>query len=233
VKPYVERMHQEAARLRAALRRLEHDNGLHKRVPADHRAVRREVGRWVIVPLGDQERHAVLTRELRAVEANLTAALSAPAEPRLVVLVGCVATKRAPQLDDRGRPRRWPAADLYVSDLFRRRRAYAERRAPDAWGILSAPAGFLWPDQLVAPYDFKLSELKASERWAWACRVSHRLRDFAPPKLLRIEIHAGELYCRDLAVVLRRVGAQVNLPVAGLALGQQLRWYHEQEQRAT
>jgi hypothetical protein len=49
MKPYLERMRQEVARLRVALARLEHENASHKAVPSDHVAVRRELGRWIVI----------------------------------------------------------------------------------------------------------------------------------------------------------------------------------------
>jgi hypothetical protein len=74
--PYTERMQREAARLRAAVRLLEHENALHKAVSSDQEAVRRGAdGRWITVRRGlDLSRHHVLSRELRAVEAKLDAA---------------------------------------------------------------------------------------------------------------------------------------------------------------
>jgi hypothetical protein len=170
----------------------------------------------------------VLTRELRRIEAAIAAAAT-PERRRLVVLVGCVSQKRPLEQDERGLPRHWPAADLYTSPLFRLRRSYAERHAPDAWAILSAQFGFLDPDEPTAPYDFRLSERNARERWAWARRCASRVSGFGPASTIRVELHAGELYCRDLAVELARDGAEVVRPVQGMAIGEQLRWYRQQQ----
>ena len=52
-----------------------------------------------------------------------------------IALVACVKTKAET-------PR--PARDLYVSDLFRKASAYAEKTA-DAWYILSAKYGHVRP----------------------------------------------------------------------------------------
>ena len=117
MKPYRERMEQEAARLRAALRRLETTSGQHRAVAPDFQGIRRAHGAWVTVRRFDQARYDTLARELRAVEARLAAALAAPPGRRLVVLVGCVATKRPAELYERGITRRWPAVDVYTSPL--------------------------------------------------------------------------------------------------------------------
>jgi uncharacterized protein DUF6884 len=233
VKPYRERMEQEAARLRAALRRLETTSGQHRAVAPDFQGIRRAHGAWVTVRRFDQARYDTLARELRAVEARLAAALAAPpGGRRLVVLVGCVATKRPAELDERGIARRWPAADVYTSPLWARRRAYAERQAPGAWAILSARHGLLRPDQPIAPYDATLAELTPRERQGWAHSCARAVLDHGPAHALRVEVHAGELYWRGLAAELERAGVEVALPVRGLAIGQQLQWYRQQEEHA-
>jgi hypothetical protein len=323
MKPYAERMQQEAARLRAALGRLEHSGAQHKPVPSDHVGLRWEHGSWLIVRRADMARRAALTRELAAVEAKMAAAGDPDAEPppappaapgmvayrermeakaarlradlarlddvhgghpagdpdhcnlcrttggrppvrrpdparrealagalrwveertaaalavppggRLrVVLVGCVASKRPAELDERGFAREWPAADVYTSPLWAKRRAYAEREAPGAWAILSARHGLLRPDEPIAPYDTNLGDLCDRERSGWAHHVAGDVLDLGPGHALRVELHAGEPYCRELAARLERAGAEVVRPLRGLAIGQQLRWYREHEERA-
>lgn len=63
--------------------------------------------------------------------------------PPDLVLIGCVKSKL-------GVPA--PAEELYVSPLFRKRRAYAES-AGTPWFVLSAEHGLLAPSDVVAPYD--------------------------------------------------------------------------------
>lgn len=140
-----------------------------------------------------------------------------PAERQLVVLVGCVAGK----LD---RPA--PARDLYTSPLFRFRRRYAELHAPDRWAILSAQHGLVQPDEEVAPYNFRLDELRPRERQSWAIQVTNALtRRLGPASGLQVEIHAGELYWRELGHDLRLMGAEVVVPTRGMSIGRQLQWY--------
>ena len=56
-----------------------------------------------------------------------------------IAIVSCVKQKRASAA---------PARDLYVSELFRGLRRFAEVRA-DAWYILAAEHGLLHPDEAV------------------------------------------------------------------------------------
>lgn len=140
------------------------------------------------------------------------------AGPVRVVLIGCVAEKAA---------ERCAARDLYRSPLFRFRRAYAERTAPERWLILSAYADLVHPTEVLPPYDRRLSDLRVAEREAWAERVVSGLRGFgyAPWHRLVVELHAGSDYRERVVSMLRRHGAEVLEPLAGLGIGQQLGWY--------
>jgi hypothetical protein len=64
-----------------------------------------------------------------------------------------------------------PAESLYSSELFYRSRRYAQANF-DSWLILSAKHGLLKPDQLVSPYDCKLTTLSSSERAELSRRVA-------------------------------------------------------------
>jgi hypothetical protein len=68
-----------------------------------------------------------------------------------VIIVGCVKGKRAG--DDFV-----AAKDLYTSDLFKQRRAYAEATGKP-WYILSARHGLVHPDQEIPPYDETVADL--------------------------------------------------------------------------
>lgn len=82
-----------------------------------------------------------------------------------VVLVGCVKLKAAFAL---------PAEDLYVSPLFKRRRAFAERA--QRWFILSALHGLVRPEQVLEPYDMALADQSRAYRQEWGLRVVDTLR---------------------------------------------------------
>ncbi len=134
------------------------------------------------------------------------------------LLVGCVATKR---------DRPMPAKDLYASDLFARRRRYAERsRRP--WFILSALYGLVEPDRVIEPYDLALASLSPDQQNAWGERVAVHLEAVMGSLQGRVlEIHAGEEYVVALRTPLRRRGADLSRPLQGLTLGRQLQWYDQ------
>jgi hypothetical protein len=136
-----------------------------------------------------------------------------------VGLVGCVRQQGAGKA---------PARDLFVSPLFRARRAYVERTC-ERWYVLSALHGLVAPDEVLAPYDLKLKSLSQAERRAWSGRVLAQL-DAALGALgeLTFELHAGASYTNEgLVRGLRARGAAVELPAAGLGEAQELAFYHE------
>lgn len=137
--------------------------------------------------------------------------------PERIALVGCVKTK----LDVPA-----PAKDLYISPLFRGRRAHVERTC-GRWFVLSALHGMLGPDEVIAPYDHTLQRVSARGRRAWTGEVLAQLDQRLETIVGRvIEIHAGAAYAgHGLIEGLEARGATVDWPVAGLALGEQLAFY--------
>lgn len=151
-----------------------------------------------------------------------------------VILIGCTKAKRT---------ERSAARDLYdPSDLFRRRRRYAEASGVP-WAVLSARHGVLDPDQVADPYDFTIKQ-RMTEAWApkpWAVGVIQRCFRLAgrhavkPPgeeyarfvEPLTVEIHAGVDYVRavELAVPAFRTDITLVHPVAGMGIGEQKAWY--------
>ncbi|HVT64555.1 MAG TPA: hypothetical protein VHD81_05335 [Mycobacteriales bacterium] len=133
-----------------------------------------------------------------------------------VYLVGCVKDKRSSAA---------PARDLYTSDLFRKRRAYAEA-AGKPWFILSALHGLTAPDDVLEPYDLALKDQSTSYRSQWGSKVVVDLRariDLAAGSV--VEVHAGASYVEAIETPLRSSGLVVSWPLRGLTLGQQLSWY--------
>src|SRR2546425_12428966 len=99
-----------------------------------------------------------------------------------VGLVGCVKRKG---------PNRAAAAELYTSDLFRKRRAFVERSC-DCWFILSAKHGLLRPGDGIDPYDLELKQLSAPDRREWSKKVVARLEgEIGPLTGVTFEAHAG------------------------------------------
>jgi hypothetical protein len=136
------------------------------------------------------------------------------------VLVGCVATKLE-------RPA--PARDLYSSPLFRFRRAHAERSGLP-WLILSAEHGLVEPDRVIEPYDTALASLPAARRAGWGEGIAAGLeRRFGDLGGLTFEVHAGSDYVEAIRGPLRRRGAELSVPLRGMAIGEQLQWYSTAE----
>jgi cytoplasmic iron level regulating protein YaaA (DUF328/UPF0246 family) len=137
-----------------------------------------------------------------------------------VALVSCVKSKRNTAA---------AARDLYTSQLFRGLRRYAEGHA-DAWYILSAKYGVLQPDQIIHPYELTLKTMPKENRLAWAEQVQQQLIELLPAGALVI-ILAGQAYRENLIPFLERYGFPVEVPMAGLQFGQQLRWLKEKNLR--
>lgn len=132
-------------------------------------------------------------------------------------LVGCVKSKLAFPA---------PAGELYVSPLFRGRRAAVERSC-DRWFILSAAHGLVDPDRVLEPYDVTLTTRGSQQRREWARQVLNQLIETVGGLSGQtFEVHAGSAYTdHGLLEGLRAAGATVELPVAGLTMGQQLARY--------
>lgn len=140
------------------------------------------------------------------------------------ILIGCGKTKRA---------ERTVAKDLYTGSLFRARRNYAEKSGCE-WRIISAARGVLHPDELIEPYDTKMSDLSFLDRVAWPLAVTSNLIDYmedwavTDARGLRevvIEIHAGADYAERLKDVIIAAGMQAIWPMKGLSQGEQMKWY--------
>lgn len=156
----------------------------------------------------------------RAAPATIAVRRSAPSHAGSdVILLGCVKTK----LD-----RAAPARDLYTSELFRRRRAYAEATGV-RWFILSARHGLVAPADLLEPYDVHLGDQSADYREAWGRWVVARLASELDISGVTVEIHAGAAYVDAIRGHLDRCGASVVTPLAGLTQGEHLAWYAKSE----
>ncbi len=135
---------------------------------------------------------------------------------RRIALVGCVRSKRTGT---------HPARDLFVSALFRRRRAHVET-AGLRWWILSARHGLVRPDELLASYNETLNDMSSIERHAWGEKVLAQLHAELPElDGWTIEIHAGGRYVDAIRPGLLEQGSSVMVPTAGMGLGEQLAFY--------
>lgn len=139
-----------------------------------------------------------------------------PATTAAAVLVGCVATKR---------PQPMAAKELYDSELFRRRRAYAEASGRP-WFIVSGLHGLVDPDEVVEPYERSINDLAGPERAAWARGIADSLiRRLPTVSGQAVEVHAGIENVAALRRPLQALGVQVMTPLSGLRIGEQLQWY--------
>lgn len=126
-------------------------------------------------------------------------------------LIACVKEKAAQPM---------AAADLYRSVWFRKARALVEaKHAP--WLILSALHGIVDPEDVIAPYEQTLMNMRAAERRAWGERVVTQLIERGYKDGGPVIILAGALYREPIS---RWLGDRASVPMKGLAIGQQLAW---------
>lgn len=117
-----------------------------------------------------------------------------------------------------------------ASAWFRVARALAEMG--DAWFVLSAKYGLLFPDEEIEDYDLSLVGMSADQRRVWSVWVWGDLVWCLPELPCKVVILAGRLYRQYLAVDLRELGYEVEEPLAHIpGLGRQQRWMEEQCRR--
>jgi hypothetical protein len=136
---------------------------------------------------------------------------------KTVYLVSCVSRKGTG---------RQPAKELYVSDWFRKARKYVEHQG-ERWYILSAEHGLIFPDTVITPYDNTLNRASVYERRAWARRVLKGLKEVLAPGDCAVFI-AGARYREFLVPELLRMGVEVEIPMEGMRIGEQLSWLKKQ-----
>ena len=132
--------------------------------------------------------------------------------PTRIALVSCVKLKRDSAT---------PARDLYLSQLFRGLRRYAEANA-DCWYILSAEHGLVHPDQVIEPYERTLNAMPKQGRLAWADRVQQQLLRILPENA-QVILLAGARYREGIEPFLLERGFPVTVPLRGLRIGEQLK----------
>jgi cytoplasmic iron level regulating protein YaaA (DUF328/UPF0246 family) len=130
-----------------------------------------------------------------------------------VYLISCVRTKRDTPSQ---------AKDLYQSDWFKKARRVAEAFS-SKWFILSARFGLVRPDDVISPYDQTLNHMDITARREWA-QVVQRQMDIAMPNATKIVVFMSEPYREFLMDYLSRRADNVEVPMAGLWIGAQLRW---------
>jgi hypothetical protein len=118
------------------------------------------------------------------------------------------------------------ASEMYLpSNLFSKAFPYAKKHY-DIVSILSAKYGFLSLDDRVEPYDESLNGKGVAEIKAWSDRVFGQMNSRLDLKAIRVAyFHAGDRYRKYLIPKFEGVGIKCEVPLQGLRIGEQLRWY--------
>lgn len=138
----------------------------------------------------------------------------------VIGLVQCGAQKKATAA---------PAKDLYISSLFKKSKSFVESKC-DKWFILSAKYGLLLPEQVVEPYNETLKSYSVKERAIWAESVFEDISKHinSGDKIIFL---AGNCYGQFLIPKLQAMGIQIEVPMKGLRIGEQLHYLDVQNQR--
>ncbi len=137
---------------------------------------------------------------------------------KTVVLVGCGKSK----LDHSA-----PAQDLYTGPLFRKARAWAEKHG-DEWGILSAKHFLVMPDQVLKPYEKKLSDLSEDHLCRWVVTTNRQIR--YRWKLwegqIRVICLAGKDYAQafDSDWLWPKAKIKAEYPLSGMGIGKRIQF---------
>ena len=132
-----------------------------------------------------------------------------------VVLISCVSKKRDYTCK---------ARDLYISDLFKKSLEYAEMvLKADKIFILSAEYGLVPIDKVIAPYDKTLNKMNKIERLVWSKLVLEDLKQYIDINNDAVTFLAGKRYREYIEPHIKNV----NVPMEGLGIGQQLRYLKE------
>ncbi|ANC78209.1 DUF6884 domain-containing protein [Fictibacillus phosphorivorans] len=121
------------------------------------------------------------------------------------------------------------AIDLYISPLFVKSVQYAQNHYDDFF-FFSAKEGLVTKDQYIEPYNVSIKNFTTSEKREWAHHVIQDLEQNIKPSQCKIYIHGGWVYREFLQPALERAGFQFEVPLEGYSIGNQLKWYDEQNQ---
>jgi hypothetical protein len=119
------------------------------------------------------------------------------------------------------------ALDLYISPLFVKSVQYAQNHYDDFY-FFSAKEGLVTKDQYIEPYNVSIKNFTTSEKREWAHHVIQDLEQYVKPSQCKIYIHGGWVYREFLQPALERAGFQFEVPLEGYSIGNQLKWYDEQ-----
>jgi len=119
------------------------------------------------------------------------------------------------------------AKELYKSSWFIKARRYAESQYY-RWHILSAKHFLVDPETEIEYYELYLPKTPLDYRKNWAEKVFGQIKELY---LVETELHifAGEAYRKYLVPLLEEYGYRTNVPLKGLGIGQQLKWFKDKE----
>jgi hypothetical protein len=156
-------------------------------------------------------------------EAELEEASALEFPPETVFLVSCVSQKL---------PHAAPARYFYTSDWFKKARSFVEAGGWD-WRILSAEYGLVHPDDKLKPYDRRVHDMDAKERFEWSDWIARTLHLLERPGVdPSYAVLAGKVYRKWLVPKLTCLGGVTcRVPMQGLGIGEQKAWLKDRAAR--
>lgn len=117
------------------------------------------------------------------------------------------------------------AENMYSpSTLFRKARDYVSKKGYVRWFVLSARYGLLNPTDIIRPYDVTLKDMSKDEVIEWSRCVSDKINFVW---LKEVHFYSGERYRKFLIPMLEERNIKCVVPLKGMGIGQQLRFYNE------
>ena len=135
---------------------------------------------------------------------------------RILSLVACAKTKK---------PSACEARHLYSPSVLFRLAFQLSERCANAVLILSALHGIVRPTQIIEPYEQLLVGRSLRERQKWAEDAFNSLKEMKEYHDSEVVLFfAGQAYRDQLLRMISGDGKRCLIPMAGLALGQQVAW---------
>ncbi|MFD2618004.1 DUF6884 domain-containing protein [Terrilactibacillus laevilacticus] len=117
-----------------------------------------------------------------------------------------------------------PVIEFYQSPLFKKSVQYALENY-DTLYFYNAKDGLLLPDTVMAPYDVSIRTFSNQQRRKWGEKVVKAFCQYEKPDQIQLYLHGGNIYRKYLEPVLHERGFTFEIPLKGLGIGQQLKWY--------
>ena len=133
---------------------------------------------------------------------------------RTIVLISCVKKKQSHKSKSK---------DLYISPLFRKNLAYAQKLKPDMIYILSAKYGLLDLDTEIEDYNVTLKIMQSDEIKSWAKKVLEQLAAKTNLKQDHFVFLAPVEYRKYLLPHI----LSFEIPMEGMTIGKQLQYLSE------